>query len=352
MRGLRALFLPLSLVLLLAAAAIVPLPVFLEMPGRPVSLADGVQVDAPDSVELDGDFLLMSVRLPRGTVLGVVRALVDRRVSLVTPERVLPPGVSDREYFDTQRHVFQVSADLAAAVGLRAAGLIDGPIELTGEGVEVRNVVAGAPADGLLEPGDVVVAANGQEVRTDLELRAMVPVAGSPGPLALEVRRNGEQRTVEVQPRVMDIGDGERRPVIGIELQTHRPRVDLPVPVEIDTGPIGGPSAGLMIALTVYDKVSPDLDLAAGRVVAGTGGLDQDGSVRPIGGISQKVIAAADAGAELFLVPRLQLDQARDALPPGSALEVRAVGTFDDAVEVLLGAVTAVRPPAARPRAA
>lgn len=125
------------------------------------------------------------------------------------------------------------------------------------------------------------------------------------------------------------------RPILGIEVRTVDPQIDLPVPVDVESGRIGGPSAGLMIAVTVYDKVDAEVDLAAGRTVAGTGSVDRDGTVGPIGGIRQKVIAADRRDVDVFLAPEMQFKQARSGLAPGSTMRVLSVGSFDDAVAAL-----------------
>jgi Lon-like protease len=336
MRWMKAFFLPVSLALLLAAALIVPLPLFLEYPGTPTSLAERIDVEVPGDTDVNGDYLLMSVRLPRATVAGLAQSLIDDTVTVLSPRRIVPSGVTDREYFDRQRHLFQTTGEFAAAYGLQQAGLMDGPPEITGEGALVRQVVPDAPADGVLEPGDVVVEADGQAIATDQDLRGVIPQDATSAPaVRLRVLRAGEERTLELQPRRMDVGGGEERVAIGVLLETHQPRVDLPVPVSIDTGRIGGPSAGLMIALTVFDKAVTDVDLTGGRVVAGTGVLTTEGEVRSIGGIRQKVVAAHRVGADVFLSPAGQLDIAQGALPAGSSMQVVGVATFDEARQAL-----------------
>jgi Lon-like protease len=348
MRWVKAFFLPVSLALLLAAALIVPLPLFLEYPGTPTSLAERVEVEVPGDTAINGDYLLMSVRLPRATVAGLGQALIDDTVSVLSPRRIVPEGVTDREYFDRQRHLFQTSGEFAAAFGLQQAGLMEGPPEVTGEGALVSQIVPGAPAEGLLAPGDVVVEADGRAISTDQDLRGLIPQdTNRVEALRLRILRDDEERTIELQPRLMDVGGGEERVAIGVLLETFQPRVDLPVPVTIDTGRIGGPSAGLMIAMTVYDMALPDVDLTGGRVVAGTGALTPQGEVRSIGGIRQKVVAAHRAGADLFLSPAGQLDAALAGLPEDSAMQIVGVATFDEARDALEAAVALHLAPAA-----
>lgn len=336
MSFLRALFLPASLAILVMASLAVPLPVFYEQPGTPVSLQDTVKIGTEDAGDIDGDFLLTSVSLRPGTVARLVRAMLDRDAKIVERTLVVPSDEPQDEYFDRQREVFRGSVQVAAAVALAAAGFDVDPTALTGSGVVVRRVLAGAPAEGSLEVGDVVSAVDGETVRVVDDLRDRVSAGDAPREISYV--RDEEHRTTTITPREIETANGPMLG-IGVEIQTLDPRIDLPVEVEVDSGRIGGPSAGLMMALTVYDKVSPDVDLAAGRVIAGTGTLSVEGAVGTIGGIGRKVASAERIGADLFVVPASQLDLALGARRPGSTLEIIGVATFDEAVAALRGAV-------------
>jgi PDZ domain-containing protein len=122
------------------------------------------------------------------------------------------------------------------------------------------------------------------------------------------------------------------RPGLGVALESVEPQIVLPFPVRIDQGDVGGPSAGLMMALTVYDLADPG-DLAQGQVIAGTGTIDLAGNVGAVGGVRQKVLAAKKARATVFLVPADEAAEARRAA--GNALAVKPVRTFDQALDAL-----------------
>lgn len=327
MRWLRAGFLPVSMLILLAGALFVPLPIFLERPGRPVSLAACVQVDDENATPVTGDFLLMTISVGGGTAVDALVAAFDRDTLVVRREGLIPAGEAPAAYFRRQRQAFVTTADVAAAVGLQAAGM---HTEMTGEGVSVIQTFEDTPAAALLLPGDIIKAVNGEPVLTEdviSEAIASVPVGE---PLILSVRRGN--RDIDVRIAAVD-SDGT--PIIGIEPETVNPRVTLPVAVDVASGPTGGPSAGLTIALTVYDQVLPGVDLAAGRTVAGTGTIDYSGQVGPIGGAGLKVVAADRIGADVFLVPELNYAEALAALPPGSPMEIVKIATFADAQRVL-----------------
>lgn len=332
----RSWFLPLALATLVVAALLVPLPVFLESPGEPLSLGDVVEVGVDDVDELSGDFLLTAVNVRRATASGVVRGLIDPEIALVAAERIVPPGEDDAVYFERQRAVFRESVSTAAAVGLTAAGYDVDTDSVTGSGVLVVEVLPRSPADGVLQPGDVIVGVDGDEVRVADDLRGLIGQADDGRPREILVRRDGEEEKVSVVPGEFAHGEGEVTHGIGVVIQTLDQRIELPVPVDVESGRIGGPSAGLMMALTVYDKADTDVDLAAGRTIAGTGMLSLRGEVGPIGGIAGKVVAAQRRDVDIFLSPAGQLDVARGALQEDSDLEVVGVATFEEALAALL----------------
>jgi Lon-like protease len=318
-----------AMVLLVGAAMVVPLPYFLlETPGAAIGLDDRIQIEAPSAEPIDGDFLYTTVLLAQTSLSQLVDAWLDPNVGIVRIDDVIPPGQSPDQYFVHQQLIFDQSARRGAAVGLRAAGFEIPPDAFGGDGALVVAVVAGSASDGVLLPGDVILAVNGEQTTTDDELRGKV--LGQP--LRLTVRRTGEVITVEVTPR--PVPSDLNRPVLGVEVMTLNATIDLPVPVNVNSGDTGGPSAGLMIALAVFDKMDP-VDLAGGRLIAGTGTIGFDGTVGMISGIEQKVLAAHREGVDVFLAPHDQLMEAQRGVPVGSGLRVIGVATFDEAVQAL-----------------
>ena len=327
MRWLRIGMLPGSLLVLIAAALVVPLPLYLQRPGQVVPLAACVSVDKPEATAVSGNFLLMTISVATASTVDAFVAAFDPDTALEPVRALIPQGVDADAYFAEQRKVFDASRDIAAAVGLQEAGL---PARVTGDGVSVVQVAPDTPAASALEPGDIITAVDGTAVTDESALREVIASATAGEPLMLRVTRRAEPVEVTVTPELI-----EGAPRLGVVPETVNPRVSLPVAVDVTTGPVGGPSAGLMIALTVYDSVLPGVDLAAGRTVAGTGTIDQSGVVGPVGGAGLKVIAAHRHEAAMFLVPRANEAEARAALPEGSSLEIVAVDTFDDAREAL-----------------
>jgi PDZ domain-containing protein len=191
----------------------------------------------------------------------------------------------------------------------------------------VEDVTAGQPAAGRLREGDVVLSVDGRRVDSADELVAAVKAAGAGHPVRFVVRRGGKRTPVVVTPK-----EADGQPRIGIQVATHAVK-DLPVKVDINISPsIGGPSAGLMFSLGIYDTLTPG-SLTDGKTIAGTGTVDAGGEVGPIGGIQQKIVGARDAGAELFLVPPDNCAEALGA-PNGDMRLVKAT-TMHNALQAV-----------------
>ena len=221
-----------------------------------------------------------------------------------------------QESNETEGQIEMVSSqDAAIAVALTELGIDFEPA------VEVFEVGKGTPAEGELEVRDVITGVNGQRVTTTQETADAVQATPAGQDVRLTVFRDGRQRTVEVTP-----GEREGRPFLGIDMLPSY-RFPFQVGVQIDDT-LGGPSAGLMFSLGIYDTLTPG-SLTGGEIVAGTGTIDPDGKVGPIGGIQQKIAAARDAGAELFLVPPDNCPEALDA--PNDDMRLARADTMHDA---------------------
>ena len=311
--------------LFVVAVFIAPLPLYVIGPGSALPVEERVQLGRPPDA-VSGDLLLLTVSLAQPSAARALYGWLDADQDVVAREDVVPEGVEDRDYLRAQRRLFRESGQVAAAVGLQAAGL---PVRVTGGGARVAAVSPGTPAERALRPGDLIVAVDGRPVQLASDLSSTVAGRSSGDEITLGVRRGGTETPVRVRlEQLAELG----RPGIGVALDTVNPDVSLPFPVEIDQGDIGGPSAGLMIALTVYELAHPG-DLTAGRSIAGTGTIDITGRVGPVGGVRQKVLAARAADARMFLVPEDEAGEARRAA--GDDLPVVPVRTFRDALERL-----------------
>jgi Lon-like protease len=322
----RTAFYAASAALLGWAAMAVPLPFVEYLPGTPASIEPLLELEGIETTPLEGETALLTVLLRQQPPLPALRAWLDDDRRLISAQRIFPAGTDRDAYFRAERERFSRQFELAAAVGAEAAGL---ETELVTE-VVILEVLPGSPADGRLEPGDVVLAVDAEPIVAAEELQAQARAGEVGDLLGLTVRRDGRRVGVTIE---LGRIEGSEFPAIGVAVQTAVDRVDLPFTLRLADGTrIGGPSAGMMVAVTTYDLLSEE-DLLRGRIVVGTGTVDADGRVGPVGGVPEKMLAADAYGADLVLVPALQLDEALGLAPEG--LEVVGVGTLQEALDAI-----------------
>lgn len=314
----------------------VPCDVVSLQPSCDVTLAPGPTEDTLELVTFDGtatyppaggELQLTTVAVKDDLTFGDwLDGRTSELVEVVPRETVYPEDVDSAEVAELNQAAMADSQLVASIAALERVGY-----ELEPEGALVAGVAEDAVTDELAVD-DVIVAVDGEPVAESVDVVEHVR-ARSPGDeLVLEVRTDDGRREVEVTLGASE--DDPDRGYIGVFLTTD---LDLPVDIDIDAGAIGGPSAGLMFALSIIELLEPD-DLIDGRVVAGTGTLDREGEVGAVGGVRQKVTAVTTDGdgaaAEVFLVPRDNLSDARQA-PVADDLLVVPVDTIDEAITAL-----------------
>jgi PDZ domain-containing protein len=309
---------------LIGLAGTVYLPWYAIGPGPARAVEPLIRFEDRTRYESEGRFVLTSVRLTQLTGLGVLLAWIDPDRSVVSRDLLFAPG-EDRQQ-ERVRSISQMDSSKLDATSVVLEHLTDYPKE-HGDGVLVERVVAGCAADGELFPGDRILSIGGTQVDSYREAKRAIEAAPSGASLTFDLSVDGEPETARL---VREPCGGSQEPLVGVSMINS-----FPFDVSISSGGIGGPSAGLMWALGLYDLLTPG-DLADGRTVAGTGEIGLDGSVLPISGIGEKLAAADGAGAEIFLVPQGNLEEARRVGDHG--LELIPIGSFDEAVAYLEGA--------------
>lgn len=254
----------------------------------------------------------------RPSWLDIAGAWFDPARAVLPIESVFPSGVTTEQRNEQNQAQMINSQHDATAAALTEQGF-DVPRR-----VQVTQVFDGSPATGLLEANDVIVAVNGQSANSITNLRNALADNGIEKPASIEILRDGVSQTLEVTPQLS--GDAV---VVGIGIITE---YDFPFDVTLQLDKVGGPSAGMMFALGIIDKLTPGA-ITGGAHVAGTGTIDADGNVGPIGGIVQKMHGALDAGAGWFLAPAGNCSAVLDHIPDG--LEVFRVATLEDSIAVL-----------------
>ncbi|MBT9605481.1 PDZ domain-containing protein [Microbacterium sp.] len=323
--------------LILFALTFLPSPYVIQQPGPVLNTlgtspnADGEEVplitvpneeDTPSAGQLD--LLTVQVNGNRERTpswLELALAWFDPSRAVVPVDRIFPSGQST-EQRNTENAALMSDSQLeASAAALRALDY-DVPQDIV-----VGTVDDAGAAAGVLELGDVVTSVDGTPVTTVDEVRSAVQT-GAGAPVSLAIDRNGAESSVSVTPRLSDV-NGQQQWLLGVGLTLG---FDLPVDVKIQINNVGGPSAGMMFALGIIDKMSPG-DLTGGQHIAGTGTIDAAGNVGGIGGIRQKLYGARDAGATWFLAPRANCGEVVGHVPDG--IRVFSVATLQDSLKVL-----------------
>lgn len=257
----------------------------------------------------------------RISVIDALRGWFDPDVAVV-PTRLLYAPDTTPDQVEEEGAVEMVdSQDAAEVAALRQVGL---PVTPT---VEIAEVSADGASAGKIEVGDRVVSVDGVEVSTPEQVSEGVTTHRPGEQVRVGYVRKGVPGEVVVTTKASD--SDPAKPRIGVVLRVG---YTSPVTIDITLDDVGGPSAGLMFSLGIVDQLTPGA-LTGGRHVAGTGTIDADGEVGPIGGIHQKMAGARDAGASVFLVPQGNCSEARTDPPEG--LRLVAVKTLDAAVEAL-----------------
>ncbi len=328
-----------AVVAVVTAGWFIRLPYYTISPGSSLDVNERVDVTGAPGYQPEGEVRLLFVRQrARVNVWRWLIASFDHDIDLFK-EAEFTGGQPPEQVRDEARADMAVAQFSARAVALRAVGYDLGEEH---EGVRVLYVFAGLPADGVLEEGDLLVAVDGEAVRSSAELGAAIGHHAAGESVRVTYLRDGTRMRTELST-VAAFDDG--RPVIGVQAV---PPYDFPVEIEIDTDRIGGPSAGLAMTLAIIDELTPG-ELTGGGVVAVTGTIDLDGNVGPIGGIAQKAGSARAADAELFLVPachegayyaecEADLDRARSRAGEMQVEEVASVGEALQALEAAGGA--------------
>lgn len=296
-----------------------------------LGVVDGKQVVDVEGVEVDptsGHLNMTTVSVRDG--LNIFEALglwVDGRYGLVPRAEIYPPGVPRERVDKSNRADFEQSENNAE---LAALDFLQRPTK-----VLVHVVADDAPAKAVLHEGDELVSVHGAPATSTKDVVVAVQDVAPGTTIPMVVRRDGAEQTVQVKLGARP--DDPSKAYLGI---TPQEVPTGPLQVDFHLADIGGPSAGLMFSLALVDKLTPG-ELNGGRFVAGTGTITPQGEVGPIGGIQHKMIAARDAGAQTFLVPADNCNEARQRTPDG--LQLVKVENLTGAVHAL-DALNAGRP--------
>ncbi|MFZ5814257.1 MAG: PDZ domain-containing protein [Bacillota bacterium] len=323
----RRLFLLSSLLAIVGAVLVyIPTPYYITAPGAAIDTSRLVSVEGGDKHR--SRLYMLVVNTQPANLFWYLYARVDKRAVLETAREYLGPFETYTEYLDWNKKLMSDSQRTARAIAFQQLGYGQG---VRSVGVRIMGIVEDSPGRGLLKAGDVIVGLEGRPVTTVTELRELLGATPAGREVALKLRREGQ--VLELKVPTYESRDPQRKgtAALGISIDEELEFDDAAVPVKVRSGPIFGPSAGLMFTLQIIDQLTPG-GITGDLVVAGTGTIEPDGSVGGIGGVEQKVYTAEAAGARVIFVPR---ENYPAAVRVATRVEVVPVDTVRDALSWL-----------------
>ena len=309
------------------------LPYYIYKPGQADNLEEMVEVE--QGFQGTGELHLVTVSGGQATPIQYALAKLSDFHEVVPIEEARPEGISDDEYMEHQLMLMENSQHSSTFVAYEAANK---EVTIEQNGVYVIGVVEDMPAEGTVERGDKIIQVDGKEIQKADDLVQYVQQKSSGDRIELQIEREGEMMTETIQ--VVSFPEDNTKVGVGIQLVTDQEVVVDP-PVHIKSGRIGGPSAGLMFALEIYNQLTEE-DVTKGYHIAGTGEIDFDGNVHRIGGIDKKIVAADQKGIEIFFAPNENGNKGSNyeiaketAEEIDSTMKIVPVDTFQDTINYL-----------------
>lgn len=307
----------------------VPSPYVVENPGPVYNILGNyggkplLDIPSQKTYPVSGDLDLLTITIDGSPSRGASWVMVglsflDPAKKLYLKDEIFPPGSDNQQVADEAEQMMVDSQMNSKAAALNELGI---PITTS---VKVTSVTKSGAAWKILRAGDTLLRVDGEKATGIEQVRAAVAKTEGKRPLVLDVSRNGKELTFEIVPKK---DEGKWR--LGIFVQSIS---EFPFDINISLDNVSGPSGGQIFALAIYDKLTPGA-LTGGEKVAGTGTIDPDGTIGPIGGIQSKMYGAVRAGAKYFLAPSTNCDEVVGHVPDG--LQVIKVSKLDDSIAAL-----------------
>jgi Lon-like protease len=300
----------------LAVAVVSPVPYVALTPGPTLNTIGAlgskplIQIKGHPTYPATGHLNMVTVSFLGGpgthfNIFSALRAWLSPDDAVVPEQEIFTPGQTPQQVARQDTEQMANSEQTATAAAFCQLGIKFTTLDT------VQATVRGMPAADRLRPGDVITAVDGAAVSCRADAGALIKARAPGVPVELTVARHGQTEHVRLVT-----ADVQGQPEVGVQIVES---FVFPFSVTISIGNIGGPSAGLMFALGIIDKITPD-NLTGGRFIAGTGEIEANGTIDPIGGIQQKMVGARAAGATIFLTPLANCAAAAGAVPAGMRL--------------------------------
>lgn len=334
-------FLVFIFVSLMVASIVLPIPYYIEQPGSTIDLKELITVNGQTD-ENPGSFSLTSVGIRQASVVTAIRAKFNSFQDIISEDELFG-GTTDEEYSQMQRFYMDSSQNNAIEQALKYANR---PYTFEYKGVYVMDVLPESNFFGKISVGDTVTKVDGHSFENNEEFMSYVQGKTIGDEVAVTFVRDNEEQ--EVQAKLIELPSNQKAG-IGITLTDHT-EIESEDTIEFHVENIGGPSAGLMFTLEIYEQLTGD-NLRKGKNIAGTGTINSSGEIGRIGGIDKKIASASQQGVEVFFAPNDELSEEEKSNYPNyktnyeEALEamekidsdmvIVPVKTFQDALDYL-----------------
>lgn len=330
------------IVALLVVSIFYRLPYYVMQPGDTHKL--GPAIDMKDGHKYkNGNFLFMTVEVVQPNIYQYVMASFEKYHRILPLDQLRQEDESQKEYNTRQLYYMDESQSAAAYVAYNKAGK---DVKVVHNGMMVADIIEGMPAEKKLMPGDVIIQAQGRKIKTSEDLLQALEGKKKEDSVQLTIRRDDKKKQVtvaigrfpkdEIKKQKKNGVQKPKKYGMGIK-QVPRMSLETDPAISFDTKKIGGPSAGLMFTLDIYNRLT-EANWTKGHKIAGTGTMNTEGKVGPIGGIKEKVVAADKENVEVFFAPQggnNYTDAVAAAKNIGTDMEIVKVNTFDDALQYL-----------------
>jgi Lon-like protease len=320
---------------ILLAISFYYLPYYVSKPGMAKELEPIIEVE--DGYDEKGSFMLTTVRMGRANIYSYLMAKMSKYQELYTMDEIKGEDETDEEYNVRQLYLMDSSKWAAIEVAYKKANI---PVDVRYKGVYVLNVVPDMPAEGKLQPADRIFKVDGIEFTSSEQFMNYISSKKVGDLVVLTYDRKNKINEVSLTVSEFKQEENKGKVGMGIGLVDDKELIVQPK-VKVQSDEIGGPSAGFMFSLEIYNQLTKE-DFTKGYKVAGTGTISPDGTVGKIGGIEQKVVAADKAGADIFFAPHENGEKDSNyqkAIIAAKDIETNMVivpiYTFDDAVNHL-----------------
>jgi Lon-like protease len=328
-RGATLLVSAAGVVIALVVAVILPVPYVALTPGPTLNTLGTlsgrplIQISGHPTFPTRGHLNMVTISLLGGpqsnyNVFAALRSWLTPDNAVVPEEEIFTPGQTQQQVQQQDTEEMTNSQQSATAAALCELNISFKTVDT------IQSTEKGKPASGVLRAGDVITAVDGTPVNCRHDAATLIRARKPGAPVTLTISR--DHVTKQFRLRTADVSG---QPVVGVAVAES---FVFPFTVKISIGNIGGPSAGMMFALGIIDKLTK-ANLTGGKFIAGTGEITVSGQVQPIGGIQQKMAGAREAGATVFLAPAANCADTAGAVPAG--LRVVKVSTLAGAIRDL-----------------